>query len=103
MRASMHTHNFTAHSCEPAILSLLLFIKNLQSAADKAVDDSMLDSVFPMLPCAHGHLPNMCGAPASAAAALQALRRRSVAYTRYITNSINSAIAHLTGNKLWML
>lgn len=79
-----------------------LFMKNLQSAADKTVGDSMLESVFPMPLCASGHVLNMCSTPASAAA-LQALGKRSVAYTHYITNGINSTIAHLTGNNLWML
>lgn len=99
-QARRHAHTqFHSPQLQVCYSVFALFIKNLQSAADKAVDDSMLDSVFPMLLCAFGHVPNMCGVPASAAA-LQALRRRNVAYTRYITNDINSAIAHLTGNKL---
>ncbi len=98
----LHTHahtQFYSPQLQVFYSAFALFIKNLQSAADKAVDDSMLDSVFPMLHCACGRVPNMCGAPTSAAA-LQALKRRNIAYTRCITNS---AIAHLTRNKLWML
>lgn len=89
-----HTHGFTAHSCESSFAS---FLKNLLSAKDKAVDDSVLDCVFLMQLCARGHVPDMCSSPASVAV-LQALRRHHVAYTGYITNGINFAIAHLAGN-----
>lgn len=47
---------------------------------------------------ARGHVLNTSTSPASAAA-LQGLKKPAVAYTRYITNGIKSAITHLAGNK----
>lgn len=91
---------FIFFSTSHRLLLCLCFVyeKNVQSAADKHEDESVLGSALLMRLRARGRVLNTSTSPASAAA-LQGLKKPSVAYTRYITNGIKSAITHLAGNK----
>lgn len=99
-RKKKNTHDFFFFFFNippPAFVPLLCLWKNLQSAADKPEDESALGSALLIRLRARGHVLNPSTSPASAAV-LQGLKKPGVAYTRYITNGIKSAITHLAGN-----